>query len=164
MTTRRWRSVVVGVLVVAVLAAGLGCGPIGPFSGGRLSGDPGSSDITDWSQWSAEETIQLETNPSDPHSVTTWFAAIGPAFYVPTSMILGPDKPSEREWVANVEKDPRVRIRVAGLVYERTAVKLGAGAEYDAALAALDEKYDESPSDRDPEREIWIYRMEPRSS
>jgi len=155
---------VVGVLVVAVLAAGLGCGPIGPFSGGRLVGDPGSADISDWSEWSDEETIQLETNPDDPHSVTTWFVAIGPSFYVPTSMILGPDKPSEREWVANVEKDPRVRIRVAGLVYERKAVKLGAGSEYDAALAALDEKYDESPSDRDLEREIWIYRMEPRSS
>jgi hypothetical protein len=164
MTTRRLRSLVDGLLVAAVLGVGLGCGPIGPFSGGRLSGDPGSSNISDWSQWSDEETIQLETNPSDPHSVTTWFAAIGPAFYVPTSMILGPDKPSEREWVANVEQDPRVRIRVAGLVYEREAVKLGPGAEYDAALAALDAKYDESPSDRGSEREVWIYRMEPRGS
>lgn len=164
MTVRRWRSSVATLAVAVLAAAALGCGPIGPFSGGRLSGDPGPADVTDWSPWADEETIQVETHPGDPHSVTTWFVAIGPAFYVPTSMILGPDKPDEREWVANVETDPRVRIRVAGLVYERTAVKLGPGSEYDAALAALDAKYDQTPADRAPEREVWIYRMDARGS
>ena len=150
--------------LVVLLMIAFGCGPLGPFSGGRLSGDPGSAEVSDWSAWSDEETLQVETRPDDPHSVNTWFVAIGPALYVPTSMILGPDKPEERGWVANVKADPRVRIRVGGLVYERRAVRLGEGAEYDAALSALDAKYEQGPDDRDAGREVWIYRMDPRSS
>jgi len=43
-------------------------------------------------------------------------------------------------------------------------VKLPAGSEYDRALAALDAKYEQTPADRAPEREVWIYRMDPRGS
>jgi hypothetical protein len=140
-----------------------GCGPLGPFSGGRLSGDPGPAQVSDWSPWSEEETIQVETRPDDPHSVTTWFVAIGPAFYVPTSMILGPKQPTERGWVAYAVADPRVRIRVGGLVYERRAVRVTDPAEYDAARSALERKYELDPTERDPEREVWIFRMDERS-
>jgi hypothetical protein len=152
-------------LLVSIVALGvLGCGPIGPLAGGRLSGDVGPPDASDWSAVAQEKRLHLETRPEDPHSVNTWFVALGPRLYVPTSMILGPKDPTERDWVANVQADPNVRLRIDGIVYERTAKRVDAGAEYDDARTALEKKYELDPDDRDPERVIWIFRMDPRGS
>ena len=152
-----------GVLCLVVVSLCLGCGPLGPFAGGRLRGEIGPSAVTDWSAVAARRTLQLETNPADPHSVNTWFVAMGPVLYLPTSMIRGPKDPSERGWVANVTADPLVRIRLDGRVYERRLERVGAGSEYDSARAALELKYELDPDERDPEREVWIYRLAPRS-
>jgi len=150
------------VLVLA-LATGVACGgPLGPLSGGRLSGDPGPGVVTDWSFAEGIETAQLETRPADPYSVNIWFAAQGDRLYVPSSMILGPKVPTERSWVAHVQADPAVRIRLDGTVYGRTAVRVEDADEFEAARAALEAKYEIAPEDRDPEREVWIYRLEPR--
>jgi hypothetical protein len=147
----------VALLLPLVLSA---CGPLGPFSGGRLSGEVQTGPARCAQEIS---TIQLETNPGEPHSVNAWCVGIGDRLYVPTSMIRGPKVPSEREWVRNASADPRVRIRIAGEIYERTAVRVTEAAEYDAARAALEQKYELDPAERDPEREIWIFRLDPRS-
>lgn len=139
----------------------LACGPLGPIPGGRLSGELGPPELSDWSPVAAVETAHFETRPSDPHSVSTWFVALGPRLYVPTSMILGPKDPRERSWVANVAADPRVRIRIDGRVYERSAVRID-GAEYDRAREALETKYALDPAERDADRSVWIYRLDPR--
>jgi hypothetical protein len=151
-------------LVVSVLL--MGCGPIGPLSGGRLSGEIGPPDVTDWSAHADDDTLHLETNPEDPHSVNTWFVAMGPKLYVPTSMILGPKDPTERTWVRNVEADPNVRLRIGGIVYDRVAIRIRVqeGSEYERARGALETKYDLDPNERDSEREIWIFRMDPRAA
>jgi hypothetical protein len=145
-----------GVALLLVLGA---CGPLGPLSGGRLSGEVqvGPARCAD-----EVSTIQLETNPEEPHSVNAWCAGVGDRLYVPTSMIRGPKVPREREWVRNAMADPRVRIRIAGRIYERTAVRVSDAAEYDAARAALEKKYALDPAERDPEREIWIFRLDAR--
>ncbi len=138
------------------------CGPIGPFSGGPLSGEVGPQQVSEWTFAENEETAQLETRPADPHSVNTWFVAIGDRLYVPTSMILGPKNPKERSWVTHVLADPAVRIRLAGTVYERTAQRVTETLEFAAARAALEAKYELDPAERDPEREIWIFRLDAR--
>jgi hypothetical protein len=138
------------------------CNPIGPFAGGRLSGEIGPGDMQDWSAVASDETLKFETNPDDPYSVTTWFVVIGPRFYIPTSMIYGPNVPGERKWVQNVMASPLVRFKVGGKVYERLAARVDDETEYAAARTALELKYDQDPAERDPEREIWIYRMDPR--
>jgi hypothetical protein len=79
-------------------------------------------------------------------------------------MILGPKQPSQRSWVTRVEADPRVRIRLGQTVYERIARRVEDPSEYAAARAALEARYEIAPEDRDPERVIWIYRLDPRSS
>ena len=142
----------------------LGCGPLGPFAGGALSGEVGPSQLRDWSFAAEIETAQLETRPDKPHSVNTWFVGIGPSLYVPTSMIRGPKTPSERSWVRHVSIDPRVRIRLGEQVFERLAVRATQQPEYERARAALEAKYDLDVADRDPERTIWIYRLEARRS
>jgi hypothetical protein len=140
----------------------VGCGPIGPLSGRTLAGPVHSQPVEDWSFVAAQETCQVETNPAEPHSVNTWCLGDGARLYVPSSMIRGPKLPSERAWVRNVLADPRLRIRIGDEVYERTAVRVTDAAEYDTARAALEKKYGLDPADRDPEREIWIFRLDPR--
>jgi hypothetical protein len=120
--------------------------------------------VADWSFANDHETAQVEVRPEDPYSVNTWCAAIGPRLYVPTSMILGPLNPTERQWVAGVEANPELRIRIAGVVYERRAVKVEDEAEFAVARAALEAKYEIAPEDREPDRIIWIYRLDERSS
>jgi hypothetical protein len=138
-----------------------GCGPL---SGGALRGPVHAEPVGDWAFVAGEYACQLETNPAAPHSVNVWCLGEGERLYVPTSMIRGPKDPAEREWVQNASRDPRVRIRVGDEVYERSAVRVEAGAEYDAARAALEGKYELDPADRDPERVIWIFRLDPRGA
>ena len=148
-------------LVVGLLLL-VACGPLGPIPGGRLSGQLGPATVDGWGFASGEQTAQLETRPAEPHSVNTWFIGIDTELYVPTSMILGPKQPTERSWVAHVAEDPSVRIRIGDVVYERVAKRLGGGAEYDRARSALEAKYELDPTERDPERDVWIYRLDSR--
>lgn len=155
----------VKIAVIAGLASlGLtGCGPIGPIPGGALDGSVGPAEVRDWGFADSTENAQLETRPNDPHSVNTWFAAVGPKLYVPTSMILGPKTPEKRSWVAHVDEDERVRIRLGDTVFERRARRVAdTSPEYEAARAALEARYDIAPEDRDPDRTIWIFRLDPR--
>jgi hypothetical protein len=143
----------------------LACGgPLGPFAGGALSGEPGPAVVEDWSFADGFETADLETGGSEPRSVTIWFATVDSRLYISTSLIHGPKQPSERGWVRGVKSDPQVRIRIDGVVYERVARRVEDPAEFGAARAALETKYGIDPVDRDPERTIWVYRLDPRSA
>lgn len=148
-------------VVVAFVFAG--CGPIGPIPGGALSGEVGPAVVRDWSFADEVENAQLETRPGDPHSVNTWWGAVDGQLYVPTSMILGPKNPEGRSWVAHVSEDDRVRIRLGDRVFERRALRLPYGGfEYETARRAIEARYDVAVADRDPERTVWIYRLDPR--
>lgn len=138
------------------------CGPIGPIPGGALRGDVAAAPVSDWSFTDAHETAQLETDPDDPHSVNTWMTGHAGALYVPTSLILGVEDPAERGWVQNVGRDPRVRIRIDGVIYERVAVRVTDATELEAVRAKLIAKYDVEASDDGQEQNAWIYRLDPR--
>lgn len=86
------------------------------FSGGRLSGEEGSWP-TGWQDAADVSQIQLETRPEDPHSVNVWIVVVDGAAYISTSLLHGTEVPDEREWVRNVAADPRVRVRIDGVVY-----------------------------------------------
>jgi hypothetical protein len=61
-----------------------------------------------------------------------------------------------------------VRILIRGLIYERRARRrarrLIEPSEYERARAGLERKYGLDPSERDPERSVWIFRLDPRGS
>ena len=153
-----WAASRVALLATVVGLAACG-GPLGPFAGGRLSGDPGPPLVADWSFAEDASNAQLEVRPGDPYSVNVWFASVGPRLYVPSSMILGPLEPEERTWVALVVEDPRVRIRLGGRVFDRIAQRVTDPVEFDAARVALETRYELDPAERDPARTIWIYRL-----
>ena len=153
--TRPTAWAALGLLLVSVA-----CGPLGPISGGRLRG-PVEPPPPDWSAAAEADTVQLETRPGDPYSVNVWCGVLDGRLYVPTSLILGPDDPTEREWVRNVTRDPRVRLRVDGTVYELVAVRVEDPAEVLAARTLLLAKYETEPDDHSGK--AWIFRLEPRS-
>ena len=152
---RIWTALL--LLAVALLC---GCGPLGPIPGGRLRGDLHSAPSSGWAFTEAIETIQLETSPDDPHSVNAWCGTFQGNLYVPTSLILGADDPEEREWVRNVLADPRIRIRIAGTIYELRAVRVDDATGREGARTALLAKY-EVEADAHAEA-AWIFRLGPR--
>ncbi|HEU4429806.1 MAG TPA: hypothetical protein VFT98_13675 [Myxococcota bacterium] len=141
----------------------IACGdPVGPFSGGALSGETKPSPAS-WDFAAKVEQVQLETDPDQPHSVNTWIGVVNGVAYIPSSMIRGPKLPSEREWVRNVSADDRVRVRIDGAIYELRAVRVAdSSAEHRAALDELVKKYELVADDLDPDRAIWIYRLQVR--
>jgi hypothetical protein len=146
--------------LMALLLPGCG-GPIGPLSGGRLSGDvkPAPSD---WGFAANVEQAQLETNPVKPRSVNVWIAVKDGALFLSSSMILGPKLPTERGWVRDVEADENVRLRIEGAVYELRARRVLDDAEVAAVRAALETKYELDAGDIDPDREVWVFQLEAR--
>ena len=130
--------------------------PLGPFAGGRLRGEVVSQPVEDWSFTDDVETIKVETRPADPYSVTTWVVSRGGKLYVPSG------DPETRSWVANVEADPRVRLKISGMIYERRAVRVTDPDELAAALDRLVEKYKLDPPTDDDTASFWIIRLEPR--
>ncbi len=146
------------VLLLGLVPA-LGCGPIGPLPGGRLSGSV-SGAVEDWSFVDDVETVQLETRPDDPHSVNTWIGRLGGTLYLPTSLILGADDPEERTWVRNALADPRVRVRIDGTLYGFEATRVDDPDEREAARAMLLAKYDVESDDH--ATRAWIFRLSPR--
>ena len=114
---RRMRSGRAFAALILVSAISLACGgPLGPFSGARLSGEEGEWPV-DWAAVADVVEIQLESAPDDPYSVNLWFAVLHDDAYVVSSLLMGPDDPEERGWVKNVASDPQVRVRVGSIVY-----------------------------------------------
>ena len=132
-------------------------GPLGPFSGGALGGEEHAGQVTDWSFAADLETIELETNPTDPHSVHTWIGVVDGIAYIPTSLILGAENPAEREWVRNVTADANVRLGIEGKVYSAKLVKISNADEINTAKQVLLKKYaEETTAQTDG---AWIYRV-----
>jgi hypothetical protein len=142
-------------VVVALILAG--CEPVGPIPGGALSGELVTGPVEDWSLQGEEETIFVETRPSDPHSVTVWCVAHEGALYIPSR------DPGKKRWVQNLMEEPAVRLKIAGRIYERRAVRVTDPAEFEAAGAKLIAKYEIESEDIDDATEVWLFRIEPRS-
>ncbi len=141
--------------LAALCAALLGCEPIGPIPGGELSGELVTSYVADWGFSNSEENLQLETRPADPYSVNVWFVASGPRLWIACA------RGVEAGWGANMIADPRVRLRIDGKLYERTAVRVTDQAEIDEAIVLYKTKYDYQ-RDPDEEQAAVLFRMDPR--
>jgi hypothetical protein len=150
-----WTNAALGRAGLALVAAGLlACEPIGPIAGGELSGElQGPPD--DWSFASGEETLELETRPEDPHSVTVWYVVHDGKLYIPSR------HPERKRWVRNVLEDPRVRVRVEGRLYPGRIARASDPAELEPVVPALLEKYGIEPPEPGGEREVWLFRIDP---
>jgi hypothetical protein len=105
-------------MVLAGLLVACSMAPSGERPGLGVSGPVVAEPVRDWSFTDEIEEILIETRAwyGLPHSVTIWCVAIDGELYVGAS---APDFPKERFWVTNVRRDPDVRLKIAGKVYER---------------------------------------------
>ena len=103
------------------LCGGCASGPteIIPFAfalpGGELSGEAASADS--WSDVVTEDgVLDLETRPDDPYSVRIGFTMRGDSICI--------DPGSGRKWLANLQSDSRVRIRIDQNIYQAMAISV----------------------------------------
>lgn len=88
-------------------------GPAGIIPGGALSGDEATAGA--WSELvSGSGTLDLETRPEDPYSVRINYFFRNGAIYI--------DPAEGRAWYQHLQDDPRVRVRIDGLIYRARAV------------------------------------------
>ncbi len=100
-----------------------------------LSGDVTHERITDW-DWVNEvndsergNTIMLETRTwyGIPHSVVINATPRGDKLYIGGSeqdFRLDREFPNSKRWWANIERDPRVRMKIDGKIYEMTVARV----------------------------------------
>ncbi|HAR90041.1 MAG TPA: hypothetical protein DHV53_00850 [Gammaproteobacteria bacterium] len=146
------KSLKIGLLVIGLLLLGTlltlrvtGFPPGHPTAGdyvnaGRsarpglwLAGEVVSEAVTNWdwvNQYSdafAEDATELETRTwyGIPHSVTVLLVPRGDKLYLQSSaqtFRLNKEFPYGKVWWRNVERDPRVRLKIGGKIYEMTVV------------------------------------------
>jgi hypothetical protein len=123
----------------ALVALALGCGPWGPqgiLAGGPFLGSASASFPSDWSFSDAYPLVGIETRGElFRHSVTILCVAADGKLYV-----MARHAPRKR-WVRNLERDPRVRLRVGESLYAGRAARIGAGPEGEAVARAFLRKY-----------------------
>lgn len=125
MNTSRVRVVWPAVLVLAACSE-----PFGPFSGGELTGRRAAPPAR-WND--VPDVVQLEVRPSDPYSVNVWSVGIGADLYVATR--------EEGDWVAHLQADAGVRLRMDGAVYALRAAAVRDAAERRRVVEAYLRKY-----------------------
>ncbi len=83
-----------------------------------LSGEVHQQAVEDWSftEDSGEIFIETVTSYWIPHSVTAWCVTVGNELYVSA------DYADKKSWVANVARDPKVRLKIKGRIYEQKLV------------------------------------------
>jgi len=158
----RWLPLLLGTTLLAA------CEPRDHRPGLWLSGELVEAPVADWSFTDAVREIFVETRTwyGIPHSVTTVCVAQGGTLYVPSVYQEGGEFPDARFWNRNVVRDPRVRLKIEGRIYEREAVLVEDPAEWRAVLAAFGRKLafwkelEDMPEAERPK--IVFLRMDPR--
>ena len=125
-----------------------------PFSGGALDGKLAPVP-DDWSEVSAAEVIQLETNPAKPYSVKLWIIGNGKQLYVHAGA-------NRTTWVEHIEDDPRVKLLIGGNLYELLAERVTDSNDFKAFSAVYASKYGSRPRNENVE-EAYLFRLLSRS-
>ena len=96
--------------------------------------------------------MQLETNPSDPYSVNIAYTVMDGRVYINAG-------DTETQWVKHIANEPRVRMRLDGVLYALTAKRV----TDEATIRRFGEAWTaQSMFRRDPaelEGEVWIYEL-----
>ena len=147
------RSAALAAVLVTVLS---GCGPIGPFPGGRLYGEVVPGPVEDWTFTDEHLTIAVESRPGFPHWVTTICFTHEGRLYVPAL------RPQGKRWPFFVLENSHVRLKIGDKIYLGRAHRVLDESQFDGLLAAAREKYPQlGVSEQDALPEIWVFRIDP---
>ena len=100
-----------------------------------LKGEPVTTPVSDWSFTDQIPQIKIQTQTPFllPHSVIIWCAVYNGNLYVTSYR--------GRQWVEDIIREPRVRLKIADRVFDRTLSVVDDPAEKAAVLQAKGRKY-----------------------
>ncbi|NOX51468.1 MAG: hypothetical protein GXP16_13180 [Gammaproteobacteria bacterium] len=140
-----------------LISTGLLCAcshPMGPVAGGKLEGE-----LTPWtSDWTFSDSVEyifLETNPTDPYSVTLWGVHYGDNFYVAAAN-------QESTWAANIQQDAKIVLLINDKLFKGRAQAVTAADEFHNVIAAYLKKYDIETEEDFAEEDGMLYRLTAR--
>lgn len=123
--------------------------PGGPFRG--VAVDCGAAD---WSHYATVPEFEIEVQPEAPRSLTTWGLVYQSDLYIPADFLT----PWKR-WPQQVEKEPRIRVRVDDRVFSCHAARI----TDEVLVARLREeaaaKYKIEPDGWAARAEVWWFRV-----
>ena len=134
------------LLAVTLLTA---CEPMGMFPGNQLSGEP-AEHPDDWSTLNEAEVIQIGTY--DNYSVNLWGVGLSRGYYIASA------RGKESRWAQRLAKNPKVTLRIDGMLYTGIAVTVTDEAELAETKTAFESKYDLEPDEDFPE--ALVFRIE----
>jgi len=120
-----------------------------------LSGEVHQQAVEDWSFTSNANEIFIETVTSYwiPHSVTAWCVIVEDELYVAA------DDADEKSWVANVARDPNVRLKIEGKVYEQKLVPVTDAVTIASIDSGFARKYEYEEEDYDDDMTVGYWRV-----
>jgi hypothetical protein len=120
-----------------------------------LSGEVHQQAIEDWSftEDSGEIFIETVTSYWIPHSVTAWCVTVGDDLYVSA------DYADRKSWVANVARNPNVRLKIKGRVYEQKLVPVTDHETIDSIDSGWARKYEYEEEEVDEDMTVGYWRV-----
>ena len=145
------------LVFLALTAAGCS-GPLGPFAGGRLSGESAPYP-TSWHDAVSAEQVQLETYGTDgaPHSVNIWCVVHFDRLFFTTSLVRGEENPEKRVWVRNALTNTDARVRVGDHIYRGSLRKVLDDNLESGVKRAFVLKYDHEEDERT--EDAWVFEL-----
>jgi hypothetical protein len=155
------------LVAIAVLLVGarFADGPVaivagGPFKSGELQSGP----EPDWSF--VHDVREVEFQLLEPaRSRTTWILDHEGKAYIPCGYMTTWWGKLWKQWPHEVEKDPRILLRIGDALYERKLVRIQEGPLVAPLLAELSRKYaggEEIPMELVTSGYLWLYELAPR--
>src|SRR5262245_42254379 len=154
------------LLVGLIVAARFAHGPIAIIAGGPFrSGEPVGGPEPDWSFVHDVKEVEFQLL-EPPRSRTTWILDHEGKAYIPSGYMTTWWGKLWKQWPHEVEKDPRIILRIGNSLYERQLVRVQDGPVVAPLLAELSRKYAngrEIPAEAVTSGYLWIFELAPRS-
>ena len=133
---------VIAFLTLIVLRV-VGVDPQDQRPGLWLAGKLSETPLNDWAFTDDHYEIYLQTNTPYfiPHSVTVYCATYDGELYLLSAYYTGGTFPDMRSWNRNIVRDPRVRLRIGGQLFDQTVNYVSDEMIRRPVYDALGEKY-----------------------
>ncbi len=142
--------------IAIALTAACSIEPSGERPGLGLPGEVHQQAVEDWSFTDDSGEIFIETVTSYwiPHSVTAWCVTVENELYVSA------DHADKKRWVANVARDPNVRLKIKGRIYEQKLVPVADPTTIASIDIGFVQKYEyEEEEEADEEMTVGYWRV-----
>ncbi len=88
-----------------------------------------------------------------PHSVTAWCVTVGNELYVAA------DDADKKSWVANVARNPNVRLKIGDEIYEQKLVPVTDAATIASIDGGFARKYEYEEEEADEDMTVGYWRV-----